>query len=279
MGQANLQGGAEQEELVLPAQGKRGKGSDQAGDGLGPGASVGLNKRVRAEGRAGSHKPLWAMGNTQGGGNGQAGGCRLGVRGALGEGGREANRGGRSDQEPEGLNGCFRGALQVHIVRVRHHADVRKRLPHPFEEESTCINLYRCRYPAGGPFLPSLDVLIFTSRRPEVAEPEVASLRPHSRLDSWDACVRPITYCINYLFNLSCRINPAGSCFPASRAARRATLPVSLGAETLLSPPIPPSLLSIPTHFFVCKPFLGAWFPRATFRSRHRILHTTCVMP
>jgi hypothetical protein len=59
-----LQGGAEQEELFLPAQGKGGEGSDQAGDGLGPGASVGLNKRVRVEGRAGSHKPPWAMGST-----------------------------------------------------------------------------------------------------------------------------------------------------------------------------------------------------------------------
>jgi hypothetical protein len=73
--QAHLKGGAEQEELVLPAQGKGGEGSDQAGDSLGPGASVGLNKRVRAEGRAGSQKPLWAMGSTQGGGNGQAGSC------------------------------------------------------------------------------------------------------------------------------------------------------------------------------------------------------------
>jgi hypothetical protein len=72
------------------------------------------------------------MGNSQGGGNGQAGGSRLGVRGALGEGGGEANRGGRSDQEPESLDGCFRGALQVHIVRVRHYADVRKRIPYPF---------------------------------------------------------------------------------------------------------------------------------------------------
>jgi hypothetical protein len=76
MGQANVQGGAEQEELVLLAQGKGGEGSDQAGDGLGPGASVGLNKRVRAEGRASSHEPLWAMGNTHGGGNGQASGCK-----------------------------------------------------------------------------------------------------------------------------------------------------------------------------------------------------------
>jgi hypothetical protein len=133
MGSANLKGGAKQEELVLPAQGKGGEGSDQAGDGLGPGASVGLNKRVRAEGRAGSHKPLWAMGNTQGRGNGQAGGCGLSVRGALGEGGGEANRGGRSDQGPEGFDGRFRGALQVRIVRIRHHADVRIRLPHHFE--------------------------------------------------------------------------------------------------------------------------------------------------
>jgi hypothetical protein len=70
MGQANLQGGAEQEELFLPAQGRGGEGSDQAGDGPGPGASIGLNKRVLAEGRAGSHEPLWAMGNTQGGSNG-----------------------------------------------------------------------------------------------------------------------------------------------------------------------------------------------------------------
>jgi hypothetical protein len=70
VGQARLQGGAEQEELVLPAQGKGGEGSDQASDGLGPGASVNLDKCVRAEGRAGSHKPLWTMGNTQGGGNG-----------------------------------------------------------------------------------------------------------------------------------------------------------------------------------------------------------------
>jgi hypothetical protein len=54
---------------------------------------------------------------------------------------------------------------------------------------------------------------------------------------SWDACVRPITYCIIYLFNTSCRIDHAGSCFTASRAPRRATLPVSLGAETLPSPP------------------------------------------
>jgi hypothetical protein len=37
----------------------------------------------------------WA--NTQGGGNGQAGGCR----------------GGSSDQEPEGLDGCFRGLIYV----------------------------------------------------------------------------------------------------------------------------------------------------------------------
>jgi hypothetical protein len=132
MGQANLQGGAEQEELVLLAQGKRGEGSDQAGNSLGPGASVGLNNCARAEGRAGSHEPLWAMSNTQGRGNGQAGGCRLGVRGAPGEGGGEANRGGGSDQQPEGLDGCFRRALLVHIVRVRHYADVRKRVPHPF---------------------------------------------------------------------------------------------------------------------------------------------------
>jgi hypothetical protein len=74
VGQARL-GGAEQEQLVLPAQGRGGEGSDQAGDGLSPGASIGLNKRVRAEGRAGSHKPLWAMANTQGGGNGLVGGC------------------------------------------------------------------------------------------------------------------------------------------------------------------------------------------------------------
>jgi hypothetical protein len=40
VGQARMQGGAEQEELVLPAQGKGGEGSDQASDGLGPGASV-----------------------------------------------------------------------------------------------------------------------------------------------------------------------------------------------------------------------------------------------
>jgi hypothetical protein len=52
--QAPLLGGAEQEELVLPAEGKGGKGGDQAGDGLSTGASIGLDKCVRAEGRAGS---------------------------------------------------------------------------------------------------------------------------------------------------------------------------------------------------------------------------------
>jgi hypothetical protein len=94
VGQAHLQGGAEQEELVLPAEGKGDEGSDQASDGLGLGASIGLDKRVRAKGCAGSHKPVWAKGNTQGGGEGQAGGCRPGLRGALGEGGGEADQGG-----------------------------------------------------------------------------------------------------------------------------------------------------------------------------------------
>jgi hypothetical protein len=41
MGQTNLQGGAEQEELVLLVQGKGEEGGDQAGDSLGPGVSVG----------------------------------------------------------------------------------------------------------------------------------------------------------------------------------------------------------------------------------------------
>jgi hypothetical protein len=45
--QARLQEGAEQEELVLPAEGKGGRGGDQAGDSLGPRASVGLNNRQR----------------------------------------------------------------------------------------------------------------------------------------------------------------------------------------------------------------------------------------
>jgi hypothetical protein len=66
MGQANLQGGAEREELALLAQGKGSEGSDQAGVGLGPGASVGLHKRIRAEGRAGSHEPLWGDGQYPG---------------------------------------------------------------------------------------------------------------------------------------------------------------------------------------------------------------------
>jgi hypothetical protein len=54
--QAHLQGGAEQKELVLAAEGKGGEGGDQVGDGLSLGASVGLDKRQRADGRAGSHK-------------------------------------------------------------------------------------------------------------------------------------------------------------------------------------------------------------------------------
>jgi hypothetical protein len=67
MSQARLQGGAEQEELVLPAKGKGGKGGDQAGNCLGPGASVGLDKHVQAMGCASSHKPLQVMGDTRGG--------------------------------------------------------------------------------------------------------------------------------------------------------------------------------------------------------------------
>jgi hypothetical protein len=47
----------EQEELILPAEEKGGEGDDQPGDGLGLGASVGHDKRVRAKGRAGSHNP------------------------------------------------------------------------------------------------------------------------------------------------------------------------------------------------------------------------------
>jgi hypothetical protein len=62
------------------------------------------------------------MGDTRGGGD------------AFGEGGGEADRGGCSDQDPEGLDGGFRGALQVHIVGIRHHTDVQKRIPHLFQE-------------------------------------------------------------------------------------------------------------------------------------------------
>jgi hypothetical protein len=53
-----------------------------------------------------------------------------GLCGAHGEGRGEADQGGRSDQEPAGLDGGFLGPLQVHIVRICHHADVRKRIPH-----------------------------------------------------------------------------------------------------------------------------------------------------
>jgi hypothetical protein len=65
--QARLQGGAEPKELALPAEGTGGKGGDQAGVGLR--VSAGLIKRVRAGGRAGSHKLLQAMGDVQGGGD------------------------------------------------------------------------------------------------------------------------------------------------------------------------------------------------------------------
>jgi hypothetical protein len=36
------------------------------------------------------------------------------------------------ETEPESLDGRFRGSLQMHVVRVRHYADVRKRIPYPF---------------------------------------------------------------------------------------------------------------------------------------------------
>jgi hypothetical protein len=71
---------------------------------------------------------LTAIGETQGGGNGQAGGCRQGIRGTLGEGEGKSDWGGRIDQELKGLDGGFRGALHVHIVHIRHHADVRGRI-------------------------------------------------------------------------------------------------------------------------------------------------------
>jgi hypothetical protein len=54
---AHLQGGAEQEELVLPAEGKGGEGGDQGGDGVSPGASVRLDKRVQAEGLQAATSP------------------------------------------------------------------------------------------------------------------------------------------------------------------------------------------------------------------------------
>jgi hypothetical protein len=41
-----LAGGAKKEELVLPSEGKEGKGVDQASDGLGPEVSASLHKSV-----------------------------------------------------------------------------------------------------------------------------------------------------------------------------------------------------------------------------------------
>jgi hypothetical protein len=71
-GEAGLEGGAEQEELVVRGEGKGRERSHQTLDSSGTRAGVGLDKGVRSEGEAGSNQPLRAVGDVQGGSSGNA---------------------------------------------------------------------------------------------------------------------------------------------------------------------------------------------------------------
>jgi hypothetical protein len=72
VGEAGLEGGAEQKELVLRGEGKGRERSHQTLDSSGTRAGVGLDKGVRPEGGAGSNQPLRAVGDAQGGSGGSA---------------------------------------------------------------------------------------------------------------------------------------------------------------------------------------------------------------
>jgi hypothetical protein len=85
VGEAGLEGGAEQEELVLRAEGKGCERSHQTLDSSGTRAGVGLDKDVQSEGGAGSNQPLRAVGDAQGGSGGSAHVRRRCVCGTLGK--------------------------------------------------------------------------------------------------------------------------------------------------------------------------------------------------
>jgi hypothetical protein len=63
VGEAGLEGGAEQEELVLRREGNGRERSHQALDSSSTRAGIGLDKDIRSEGGAGGNQPHWAMGD------------------------------------------------------------------------------------------------------------------------------------------------------------------------------------------------------------------------
>jgi hypothetical protein len=87
VGEAGLEGGAEQEELVSRGEGKGRERSHQTLESSGTRAGVRLDKGVRSKVGAGSNQPLRVVGDAQSGSGGSARVRRRRVCGTLGKGG------------------------------------------------------------------------------------------------------------------------------------------------------------------------------------------------